>query len=72
MYEKEKRNRKWQDSWKWAASGEEHWWLAKDESKNKIFCSVSYNHGICGHQTLLDAQPLSVLCNNFVSAYPSR
>ena len=34
VYEKEKRNRKWQDSWKWVASGQEHWWLTKDEVKS--------------------------------------
>ena len=36
IYEKEKTNRKWQDSWKWAASGEEHLWLSNDEAKSGI------------------------------------
>ena len=50
IYEKEKTNRKWQDSWKWAASGEEHFWLTNDETKS----------GISDHRTLLNAQPLSL------------
>ena len=36
VYKKEKTNRKWQDSWKWAASGEERLWLANDEVKSSI------------------------------------
>ena len=46
---KEKRNRKWQDSWKWATSGEERLWLTNDEVKSSIG----------DHHTLLDAQPSS-------------
>ena len=36
VYKKEKSNWKWQDSWKWAASGEERLWLTKDEAKSGI------------------------------------
>ena len=43
-YEKEKTNRKWQDSRKWAASGEECWWLANIEAKG----------GSGDHRTSLD------------------
>ena len=45
--EKEKRNRKWHDSWKGVAGGEEHWWLTNDKAKR----------GISDHRTSLDAQP---------------
>ena len=44
MCEKEKRKKKWQDSWKWAASGEEHWLLINDEGKNEMFGSACRNH----------------------------
>ena len=33
---KKKANRKWQDCWKWAASGEERTWLTNDEAKSGI------------------------------------
>ena len=47
---KEKKvNRKWQDSWKWAASGEECVWLTNDEAKS----------GTSDHRTSMDAQPSS-------------
>ena len=36
VYEKERTNRKWQDSWKWDAAGEEHLWLTNDEVKSSI------------------------------------
>ena len=50
-YQKDKTNRKWQDSWKWAASGKERVWLTNDEAKSDI----------SDHCTSLDAQP-SRLC----------
>ena len=50
VYEKEKTNRKWQDSWRWAASGEERLWLTNDEAKS----------GIGDHRTSLNAQPSSL------------
>ena len=49
VYEKEKTNRKWQGSWKWAASGEERLWLTNNE----------VNSGICNHRMSLNAQPSS-------------
>ena len=49
VYEKEKRNRKWQDSWKWTASGEECLWHANNEAKSCI----------SDHCMSLDAQPSS-------------
>ena len=36
IYIKKKRNRKWQDSWKRAASGEERLWPTNDEAKSSI------------------------------------
>ena len=36
VYEKQKANRKWQDSWTWAAIGEEHLWLTNDEARSGI------------------------------------
>ena len=49
VYEKEKTNRKWQDSQKWAASGEEHLFITNDEAKSSIG----------DHCTSQDAQPSS-------------
>ena len=48
-HEEEKRKRKWQDSWKWTASGEEHLWFTNDEVKSSIG----------DHRTSLNAQPSS-------------
>ena len=49
VYKKEKTNRKWQDPWKWAASGEERLWLTDDEAQSSI----------ANHRTSLDEQPSS-------------
>ena len=65
VYAKEKKNRKWKDSWKRAASGKEHCMVALYMLRQRMRCQAQrvtttpQENGISDHRRLSDAQPSS-------------